>query len=61
MSRTGWVVVGVGVAVLASKKGRKRVKLAVDAYMEEVSTGSKPIEGVGTAGAAFIGIASSPH
>ncbi|MDX6435177.1 MAG: hypothetical protein QOK34_11 [Gaiellaceae bacterium] len=54
---TNWALAGVFVAAvaIAAKEGRKRVRLAVDAYMEEVSSGSKPIEGVGTAVATFIG------
>ena len=31
--------------------------LSPGVYMEEVSSGSKPIEGVGTAVAAFVGLA----
>ena len=31
--------------------------LSPGAYMEEVSSGSRPIEGVGTAVAAFVGLA----
>lgn len=42
---------GLGVAVLLV-----RAKRARDAYVEEVSTGNKPIEGVGTAVAAFVGL-----
>ena len=48
----GAVAVGV-----AAKKGKRRVKVAVDAYTEAVSSGSRPIEGVGTAIAAFVGLA----
>jgi len=40
------------VAVLAVRANRAR-----EVYLEEVSSGSKPIEGVGTAVAAFVGLA----
>ena len=63
MTRTGWVAVALGgaaVVTLASKKGRKRVKKAVDVYVEEVSSGAKPIEAVGTSIAAFVGLAPEP-
>ena len=49
--------VAVAVAAKKAKKAKKRVKLAVDTYMEAVSSGAKPIEGVGTAVAAFVGLA----
>jgi hypothetical protein len=59
VSGPGWAAVAVGVVAvtLASKKGRKRVKKAVGVYLDEVSSGAKPIEGVGTAIAAFVGLA----
>lgn len=59
MSRTGLAVVAVAVVVVAvaSRKARKRARLAASVYMEEVSSGSKPIEAVGTAVAAFVGLA----
>jgi hypothetical protein len=59
VSGPGWAAVAVGVVtvMLASKKGRKRVKKAVGVYMDEVSSGAKPIEAVGTAVAAFVGFA----
>jgi hypothetical protein len=47
MSRTGWALAGVGVVVLAV--AAKKAKKKGSAYIEEVSSGSKPIEGVGTA------------
>jgi hypothetical protein len=46
------VLVAVGMAVVAV-----RAKTAQQAYLEEVSAGARPIEAVGTAVAAFIGIA----
>jgi hypothetical protein len=42
------------------KNGGKKVGatyLSPGVYVEEVSSGSKPIEGVGTAVAAFVGLA----
>ena len=76
MKRTGWAIgAGIGVAVLAvaakkaigvvvlavaAKEAQKRVRRAVDAYVKEVSSGSKPIEGVGTAVAAFVGLEPPP-
>lgn len=41
------------------KRGRKPggTRLSPGVYVEEVSSGSKPIEGVGTAVAAFVGFA----
>lgn len=41
------------------KRGKKRggTWLSPGVYVEEVSSGSKPIEGVGTAVAAFVGLA----
>ena len=57
MTRTGWAAVALGGAaavVLASKKGRKRAKKAVGVFIEEVSSGTKPIEAVGTSIAAFV-------
>ena len=58
MSRTGWMVVTVGAVVVAmrSERGRRARKV----YIEEVSSGSKPIEAVGTAIAAFVGPAPEP-
>jgi hypothetical protein len=61
MRRTDWALVGVGVVVVAAaaKKAKKRSRRARQAYAEEVSSGSKPIEAVGTAIAAFVG--PDPH
>jgi hypothetical protein len=52
-----WNLLGVGVvvAIVAKRGGR-----AKQVYVEEVSTGSKPIEAVGTAIAAFIGLDTRP-
>ena len=60
MKRAATVVaIALGVYAVATKGGRKRLQRARGAYMEEVSSGSKPIEGVGTAIAAFVGFAES--
>jgi hypothetical protein len=58
VSRAGWTLVTVGAVVVAmrSKRGRRARKV----YVEEVSSGSKPIEAVGTAIAAFVGPAPDP-
>lgn len=60
VSRTGWAVLGVGaIAALGiAKKAKKRARRARKVYVEEVSSGSKPIEAVGTAVAAFVGFAA---
>jgi hypothetical protein len=54
---TGWALAAIGVVVvaLAAKKAKKRVRRAVEVYIEEVEAGARPIEGVGTAVAAFVG------
>ena len=44
------------IATLATEHGRNRVRLAVDAYRKAVASGAKPIEAVGTAVAAFVGL-----
>lgn len=51
------VAAGATAVVLASKKGRKRVQRSVDIYVEELSSGSRPLDAVGTSIAAFIGLA----
>ncbi len=50
-------LVGVGVIMLAiaAKNARTRARRAVSLYIEEVSSGSRPMEAVGTAVAAFVG------
>jgi hypothetical protein len=55
MRRTGWVLAGVGLVVLAAKKTKKKARRARKVYVEEVSSGARPIEAVGTAIAAFVG------
>ena len=52
--RAALVAVGAIVAAVAAKK---RFELAAAAYRKVVASGSKPIEGVGTAVAAFVGLA----
>ena len=49
----------VAVYALATKGGRERLKRAQEVYSEEVASGAKPIEAVGTAVAAFVGLAES--
>jgi hypothetical protein len=56
LTRTGWAIAGVVVVTVAAKKAKGRAKRAVAVYVEEVSSGSKPIEAVGTAVAAFVGL-----
>ena len=49
------VVLGVAVYAVATESGRKRVKRARKAYTEEVASGARPINAVGTSIAAFVG------
>ena len=58
MKRLGVVGLAIGIALFFTERGRR----ARQVYAEEVSSGSRPIEAVGTAIAAFIGTApaSSP-
>jgi hypothetical protein len=42
---------------LATKSGRGRLTRARETYTREVNSGSRPIEAVGTAVAAFVGAA----
>jgi hypothetical protein len=53
------VVLAVSVCAVATKSGRERLKRAREAYSRSIASGSKPIEGVGTAVAAFVGLAES--
>lgn len=55
--RLAAVAIGAVVVAVAAKKAKKRVKLSVDVYVEEVSSGARPIEAVGTSIAAFVGLA----
>ena len=50
-----WVF-AVAAAVAVVKKAKKRAKRARAVYVEEVSSGARPIQAVGTAVAAFIGL-----
>ncbi len=60
MKRTAkLVVLAVAAFVVATKSGRERLKRAREAYSRSIASGSKPIEGVGTAVAAFVGLAES--
>ena len=49
------LVLGVAVYAVATEGGRERLKRARDAYGKAVASGSRPIEAVGTAVAAFVG------
>jgi hypothetical protein len=51
--RKGWALAGLGLVVLATAK--KRARKARKVYVEEVASGSRPIEAVGTSIAAFVG------
>ena len=53
------LVLAVAVYAVATKSGRERVKRAREAYKRSTASGAKPIEGVGTAVAAFVGLAES--
>jgi hypothetical protein len=46
---------GVVVVAAAANETKKRSRRARQVYAAEVSSGSKPIEAVGTAVAAFVG------
>ncbi len=50
MRRTDWAFIGVAVVVVATA-----AKKAKKVYVKEVSSGSRPIQAVGTAIAAFVG------
>jgi hypothetical protein len=57
MTRTGWVLVGIGavaVAVAAKKKRRRSGYRSPGVYVEEVPEPPRPIQGVGTSTAAFV-------
>jgi hypothetical protein len=61
-SRFAEVIAGREVPMAGKKRGRKSRKnsgsyLSPGVYVEEVPAGAKPIEGVGTAVAAFVGLA----
>ena len=49
-----WALISLGVVVFAVRANQAR-----DAYVAEVSSGNKPIEGVATAVAAFVGLLPS--
>ena len=57
--RVAVVAVAAALVVVAAKKGKKRVETATSVYVEEVSSGARPIEAVGTSIAAFVGLAPS--
>jgi hypothetical protein len=45
----------LAVYAVATEGGRARLKRAREAYSKEVASGSRPIQAVGTAVAAFVG------
>ena len=51
------VLLAVAMYAVATKSGRERLKRAREAYGQSIASGSRPIEGVGTAVAAFVGLA----
>ena len=53
------VILALAVYAATTKSGRERVKRARKAYNQSIAAGSRPIEGVGTAVAAFVGLAES--
>jgi hypothetical protein len=53
------VVLAVAVYAFATKSGRERLRRAREVYSQSIASGSRPIEGVGTAVAAFVGLAES--
>ena len=57
-----WAFVGVVAVIVAAvaKNAGKRARRARGVYMEEVSSGARPINAVGTAIAAFVGLAPGP-
>jgi hypothetical protein len=55
MRRLTVVGLVIGVALFFTERGRRARRV----YAEEVSSGTRPIEAVGTAVAAFIGFAPS--
>jgi hypothetical protein len=50
-------LVRLALLAVAVRVARKRLPVAARAYREAVSSGARPIEGVGTAIAAFVGLA----
>ena len=56
MRRIFWTLAGAGVIAAIAKRGRRARKV----YVEEVASGSKPIQAVGTSVAAFVGLAPLP-
>jgi hypothetical protein len=55
--RVAAFALGAVLVLVAAKKGKKRVKAATSVYVEEVFSGARPIQAVGTAIAAFVGLA----
>jgi hypothetical protein len=55
--RVAIIGLAIGFALAFTERGRQARKV----YAEEVSSGSKPIQAVGTAVAAFVGLAPETH
>jgi hypothetical protein len=55
MRNKGWALAGLGLVALVAAKAKKRAKRARGVYLEEVASGSRPIQAVGTSIAAFVG------
>jgi hypothetical protein len=51
------VAITVSVYAVATERGRKRLKGAREVFLREVNAGTRPIQAVGTAIAAFVGLA----
>ena len=52
---------GAAVYAVATGSGRERVRRARKAYSDAIASGARPIGGVGTAVAAFVGLADDGH
>jgi hypothetical protein len=51
------VALAIALWAVATKSGRERLKRARETYSQEVSSGTRPIQAVGAAVAAFLGLA----
>jgi hypothetical protein len=56
MKRIAWTLTGLAFVVAIAKRGGR----ARNVYVEEVSSGARPIQAVGTSVAAFVGLAPLP-
>jgi len=53
------LVLALAAYTVATTSGRERLKRARKAYSTSIASGARPIEGVGTAVAAFVGLAET--